>query len=309
MTGMSAFELAGVQIRKGLLVLLGAGILSGFIAGLYPIFSTEKSTARAVLSPDQPDQETGGFNAVLGSLTGSSNASGFLKAILQSHLILHEAVRKKVNYKGKNAPLGYHIFSVEEKKTDSNVLPGDTALWIQALKSRLTVFTDLDGLVIVEYISREGDLAGKTVETLLSIADSLGKARKGSAALTKLQFLEHRVDSLEKELKNTDSGIAGLSDTRKFNIKATETVNQSQLTRKRQLLNQLYIDASLMKQEALVEVQEQTPSLQIIDPPMPPYSVSKPSFVVYFIIGAVVGIFCTLIFLVRKQLPYMLGWK
>jgi uncharacterized protein involved in exopolysaccharide biosynthesis len=115
------------------------------------------------------------------------------------------------------------------------------------------------------------------------------KANRTLKSKESYHFLAKRTDSVKRELMGSISKGAQYLDKNQFGIFAEQQVPVKKTEGETQILQAMYAQLVTMREGALNQLLQDTPVLQVLDYPNPPYENNKPKLAIYFFIGLVVG--------------------
>ncbi len=155
-------------------------------------------------------------------------------------------------------------------------------------------------IVSISYISKDASLAKCMVETLVDNATTLYIKSKISRLQENVNILQYKVDSINGRVSGNLSDIATTQDINVNPVRKT-----SQIPIQRQQIN-LQVNnavlAELIKNLELAKVQlnKQTPFIQVLDRPILPLDDKKSGRLLSGIIGGFIGGFLTIVWLVGQ---------
>lgn len=117
-----------------------------------------------------------------------------------------------------------------------------------------------------------------------------------------LDFFAYRADSVEQELTSVNRRIASFFDRSRYRVMAREEVLPRELEARQEYLKELYVNLTISREQATSKLLEETPIIQVLDFPMPPFQKEQKSRVAGLLIGAFAGFLLGAIWFSRKQI-------
>ncbi len=124
--------------------------------------------------------------------------------------------------------------------------------------------------------------------------------QKTAKAQRNVVFFTERADSVKRELDKATYTRARIVDQQQYRIFAQDQVYNYELDAQMELLKEMYITLVTSRESAIAQLKRETPMIQVLDPPRPPYDVQKSSFVVMGLLGGFLGLFLLSIWLTRR---------
>lgn len=116
------------------------------------------------------------------------------------------------------------------------------------------------------------------------------------------RFLAKRTDSVKRELTGAIARGAQYIDQNQFRLLATQEVPLKKTEGEMEILKVMYAQLVTMREAALNQLLQDTPVLQVLDYPNPPYENNKVKLFIFLIIGVVLGFILGIIFSVMGML-------
>jgi LPS O-antigen subunit length determinant protein (WzzB/FepE family) len=125
-------------------------------------------------------------------------------------------------------------------------------------------------MLIIEYPSKDQLFSKTLVENLLLSLTKFYTEKKTLKAKDVLQFIQHRADSVKRELDRAEIMLARTRDASRGIIKAEGYLNEGRLMRDVQILNIMYGEIVKNLEMSKFTLLNQTPLFQVIDKPILP---------------------------------------
>jgi uncharacterized protein involved in exopolysaccharide biosynthesis len=287
--------------------LLGAGVGLG-----YAIY--KKPTYTAILTFALEDDKSGGgiggaiglasqFGIDLGTSAGGAFNASNLAELIKSRNIIEKALLIPVVVSNKETTLAnfYLEFSGLQKKIEENknlkgilfsphlnrtkfTIQQDSLLGqiFDKIQDRELTVGQRDrkvSIIDVKIVSKNELFAKLFVESLAKEVSKFYIETKTAKASQNVEIIQHQVDSVKSELSNAISGVASANDNT-FNLNPALNVKRT-LSQKKQvdvqtsiiMLGELQKNLELAK----ISLRKETPLIQVIDSPILPLKMEKPS--------------------------------
>lgn len=124
--------------------------------------------------------------------------------------------------------------------------------------------------------------------------------QKTEKAKRNLDFFTIRADSVKRELDKVNRGIASFVDKSRYRIMASEEVVPRELEATSSILQQMYVNLMVSREQAVSQLLETTPILQVLDFPRGPFDVIKGSLIKGILIGFGLTFFLLTLWFTRK---------
>ncbi len=124
--------------------------------------------------------------------------------------------------------------------------------------------------------------------------------QKTEKAQMNVDFFTQRADSVKKELDKVAASRARLMDQAQHRVFARDQIQAAELDVKLQMLQEMYIQLVASREQFIAQLKRETPVIQILDPPKPPFDVVGPSFIKSFLIGFVLAVFLLSLWFTRN---------
>lgn len=128
-------------------------------------------------------------------------------------------------------------------------------------------------------------IAEKYIDNLISYYTK----QKTAKAQLNVDFFTERTDSVKRELDVVSARRARAIDQEQYRVFARDMVSTAELDAKLEMLKEMYIQLVASREQFIAQLKRETPIIQVLDPPKPPFDVEGPSVLVNFL-GGLIGI-------------------
>ncbi len=319
------------------IIIVSAGVMGGVAGYVYayvqePVYIADLSFA---LEDDKGGGGIGGalglasqFGFDLGSSGGGAFAGDNLVELLKSRSMIESALLSSINVNGKIQTLANYYIEVNElrpgfkgKAELENIqfLPNaDRSTFTRLQDSLLGVFhlslvrgglkvDKLDkklSILVVKVSSRDELFAKLFTEQLVKVVSDFYIETKTKKSAINLAMLQHQTDSVRRALNSALSGVATAADVNPNANMAMQVLRVPTQRRSVDVQANQAILTELVKnlEVSKVTLRKETPLIQVIDRPILPLTIDKPSKKTSFLLGGFLSGFFALTFLIVKKL-------
>lgn len=250
------------------------------------------------------------------SLNGYVPANSQLVGVLTSRRISDEVVEDTVLFKGEPRMLADAMLEVARssfsiKRTIVGLFTpskgelssaSKIAICSKTLRRNLEILTDEHGFVLMKFSFGDKSLVRQISYLLVEELKAYFTLQKTEKALANLTFFQKRADSVRLEIEKLQFDIGSFYNQNKYSTNLIDQMHIKQLEAQNKFLNTIYTDIALQLERTRAQLQRETPIIHVLDLPEPPYQKSSSSSIVYFIIGATLGVLMISGYLLRKKL-------
>jgi len=314
------------EVKKGWLIIL---LCSAFFGSILFVNSLLKPTfyqAKTTFHPETGNQEgerMSPINLLFGGQSGGGS-NQFMIGILKSRNLSEEVTSDSVMWKGEKRLLAEIILeslpqyssipSYIQYLTDGEASEMDkkrkiirSASYIRSSQSLQNTEEGFIQLLISAYDREIAQIISETYIEQLSIYYSKRKTEKASR---NVDFFSYRADSVKKELDKVNRRIANYSDRSQYKIYSRNKIIPVDLESQQAILSQIYSSLVISREQALAQLQENIPVIQVLDPPKPPFKVVSSKKIIYLAVGLAFGFFLGVLLvswkLLRNDLTYLI---
>lgn len=300
------------------LVALGFGTLGAIIAFMKkPLFKAEISFSIDEDKAQHNRSEFSEFSEQLGlaPVDGGNIFSSInnIHKLLESRFLIERTLRTEVVINQKKILLAdffldsldyrekwiagsaYPSLKINSNKKDSNEVWFENGIIANIYKTLLSKYLKVNSVgkattltsILVE---TEHPLFSKTfAETLVSEVTNYYISSKTERSRTNLAIIEQRTDSVKRVYMQALYGRASFADADINLVRESFSVPGEKKQTDVQILKSAYIDLSRNLESARTSLMNNTPIIQILDKPILPLDIIKPSILRQFILYSVIG--------------------
>jgi hypothetical protein len=309
--------------RKVWIILAGLpfAVLLGINAFLYP----PTYTARTVFHPDSGSNPlmgdaTNPLSLILGNQAEGAQ-QGQMIEILQSRHINESVAADTIESEGERRMAANVILEMydpgfslvqwvielftgkPEPLTDEKRIKNAASIMESLLKAETTD----NGFIVMLFSCKSQEIGRQLSYRYIHHLSQYYELQRTEKAKKNVEFFTQRADSVKRELDKVTYGLARNIDQNQFRIRATSEVYPSELRAKQEILKQMFITLTINREQAIAQLQQETPVIQVLDRPEPPYTRKGRSFIKFGVMGWFLGSFFLALFFVRNLLREDIG--
>ena len=277
--------------------------------------SVSYTATTAFLPPSGQQADLSPLSMILGSagLPGAEGQSDFVP-LLKSRTIAEIIVGDSTDWEGTRRLIADIVIENQPKLTIIDKVTRQINAWIKGqasemptsrggktimagrivIKQQLLVEASIDplmpGIVNVKYTHTNPKLVQVISNRYVEVIRNHYRKQKTEKARKTYEFYVTRIDSIQNELdKNLHKG-AKIIDEEKFRIFAKDEIPVKQTEGEIEVLKQMYAQMITLKESALNNLLQETPVVQVVDKPDPPYDRDEPSILLMTIFGLFLGV-------------------
>jgi hypothetical protein len=274
--------------------ILAKVVVVSMLSGLYAYLSPDEYRTHVVIYPEDQGGPSSGLNNILGAFPGENKSTGTIRAILASHSLRNACIRDSIHLHGYTKEVKDWLREDQIKRGFilSRLMPppvdGEGAYtFANRYLSRISIiFTDEDGFISLRLTTADDSLTLALGHLFIRHAQEYHRQRQNLKAGAQAQYLQIRADSINRELDIIQKNIARYGDQKRYTARYSEEVELQDLYRKQEILQQMFVSVSLLKEEAISRNQQSAPLFQVLDPPQKPLDVVRHQVWVYVLGGA-----------------------
>ncbi len=319
MTSNELIQRIYLRIGKFKLLVLFAGFLMAAVLFFYARMIPPVYTTKATVFPLTASNESSAASSALTTLLGGSDAPKSFSSEASINIVelaqsrnTREAValRKLQGFNGKTvAELlidNYNkskFFYTPELKTPKDS-PTLAAVGGNLLNQNFVAKTAKSGILELYYSSTNPDLISPITYAMIEKVSQFYIDLKTRKAKKDYDFTLKKIDSLQQVLNTYDRRAVVLANTTLFvpKGKIEYSIPKENLINAKERGMRQRDGYANNREEALWRLQKATPIIDILDKPLPPYAVQKPSSMLYGFLGFMLGCFLAIAFLVAPIL-------
>lgn len=160
----------------------------------------------------------------------------------------------------------------------------------RVIRGGLTLTTTEEGFIKMEVAAFRPELAGLIADKMIDALSAYYKEQKTAKAEANVVFFNIRADSIRKELDTAAAEMAYYQDKNRYRNDARNTLYLTKKQVEIGYLQEMYTQLIISAETAKSQLKQDTPIIQVLDYPEPPYIVLAKSLVVYGIAGLILGL-------------------
>ena len=280
--------------------------------GLFYWHSTSRPafyTATTVFHPEA-ERNAGGMESGLTQFFGLPGKEGgelaYMKGLLNSRSLNRSMVSDTVAFRGEKHLLADLIFRYKPPYVS---LPSRIASWLSdplsidslsldkkvqvaagVANNGMRVTTTENGFAQLSVSFYQSELTGIMCEQYLKKLQHYYAQQKAEKARQSLAFYSKRADSIKRELDKTSYALAQQLEKGRFNIRFQDEIYPAELESDQGVLSQMYVSLYLTQEKARAQLQRDRSVIHVIDPPLPPFAITRSSLLLYLVVGGVLGL-------------------
>lgn len=319
MTSQDLLRSIYLKITKYKYLVILFGMLAGILTFLYvrtigTVYSTKASVFPLTASPENA-LSSNALSSILGlsenSKSFSQDASINIVELALSRNTREAVVMERLPQMENKRIADLLIENYNKRRTlFSNAIkkPGTDAMLSaiggDILRSNLTAKINKNGILEINLNSTDPALLSPVGYTLIEKISLFYKELKIQKAQFDYEFTIRKVDSLDKVLNSFDRKAVNMSNTTLFVPveKLQYQIPKENLVAEKERVMSQRDAAANNREEALWRLQKVTPIIATLDKPDPPFDDTKPSSVLYGMVGFLAGIFFSVLFLISGLL-------
>ncbi|WNJ21217.1 Wzz/FepE/Etk N-terminal domain-containing protein [Pontibacter sp. G13] len=127
------------------------------------------------------------------------------------------------------------------------------------------------------------------------------KKQRTEKALNNIEFFTERADSIKYELDKLKRRLARYQDENRSLVFNQDNILPMELQEELGVLQIMYNQLVAAREQSVAQLQQDIPIIYILDPPEPPFKITKSSLVLYGFLGLVFGFFLSAFLALRKH--------
>ena len=164
----------------------------------------------------------------------------------------------------------------------------------------VAVETNPEGFIKFTFENESPFLVQHVSERYIEQLTQYYKTQKTEKAQNNLKFFTYRSDSIYRELEKATAYVARHYDRNQNLTRLSSGLKVREKEIESEYLRQLFLQTTASKEEAVAQLQRDTPIIQILDYPVPPFKARKASMLVNLVLGFFLGAFIPMVYFSRK---------
>ncbi|MEO0585703.1 MAG: GNVR domain-containing protein, partial [Bacteroidota bacterium] len=241
----------------------------------------------------------------LGSVPGENSESRFMIGVLKSKHLSEQVAADSVMWDGEMQLLAdliidsrpdftsigtyfQYLFTFSHYEYDYR---GKIRSAGKEISGSLGVETTEEGFIQLQIASYNSRIAHIISDQYILQLNSYYRKRRTEKASRNVRFFSFRADSIRNELKKVNEKLAYRINKKIFDYRAESQIKIIELESEQGILSQMYVNLILAREQAMAQLQEDIPVIQVLDRAQPPFDIVKPSRIFYIAIGLFLGLF------------------
>ena len=303
------------RLKKHKIFITCAAVLFAIILSIFALKTPVTYTSTAIIFPLTASNDNNATSSALSALfSGGDNSSNPFSDEASVNIIelaLSRATRQQValikDTSTGNKTIGelllrdvnaHRSFMESEIKIPTNQ-DSMLAIVTKIFKDNLAATINKNNSFVLSYTGRSPEVVRTISYGFIDKISTFYIDLKREKAKRDFEFASRKVDSLRNVMHSKDSKLIAIdqktlfTNTNKMEFK----VPTENLITEKQMLRQQYAIAVANQQNAAYKLQKATPVIKVLDSPDPPYDVQKRSPILYGIIGFMIGLLLSFIYL------------
>lgn len=284
------------------------------------IYGSQKPTLFTAMTTFHPDidQRTGGaldpLSLIMGGDdpgSGTSLMIGVLKSRTLSEMVVSDSVEidgekmliadAVIRFTQRPFSLSRYINSWVDEPREPSYQQKITST-ASSIRNSVNIRKNLNGFIEFDLTRSSQKLAAVLSRTYIEKIKEYYNNQRTEKAMRNLMFLLHRRDSVKAELDRANYAVAENTAKLRYSVYERDRIGLQEWMVKQQVLQSMYLSLVNSTEQALVKVQQDTPVIQVLDYPSPPFPRTSPSLFQYAILGGILGLSLMVFFFTRKLL-------
>lgn len=170
------------------------------------------------------------------------------------------------------------------------------------IRSSMKVLKTPEGFIDMQIAAFSPEMAEMVSNVYITQLKAYYKKQRTEKAKNSVAFFTNRMDSLKTVLDDLNRRLAYYTDRNQGRIYAQDELYPADLASEQAIVQQMYVTVVLNREQALAQLQKDTPVIQVLDAPKPPHTILSSSGSLYVTIGLFLGFVLALFLVTRKML-------
>lgn len=309
--------LSPLNRRKWLII--AVGLMAGVGFGLRAYFAPVMYRATTVFHPESGSTGASGLmipdpiSILMGSADGSASDQQMI-GVLQSKSISGAVVADTIPWNGsqrlladvilEERPQSFSVFQlIKGFFVEDTGFTYDTKIILasQQLMREQSLETSEQGFIVFSFGFYNPRLCQLIAEKYIANLISYYTKQKTAKAQLNVDFFTERTDSVKRELDIVAAQRARAIDQEQYRVFARDMVSTAELDARLEMLKEMYIQLVASREQFIAQLKRETPIIQVLDPPRPPFDVEAPSVLIHFLGGLIGVIFLLCLWITRRE--------
>lgn len=176
------------------------------------------------------------------------------------------------------------------------------------IRSGLQVNSDENKFLQMRFYFGDSQLMEPVCNTAIDELRTYLKEKRTEKDSLDYHFFKAKSDSVRKLIESNARYIARFADRARFGTRAVDQIEAERRKIENEGLIQVLKQYELSREKAISQIQKNSPSIQILDAPKPPFRKLEPSKMAYLMIGALLGMLLISVWICRKEIKRDVGF-
>lgn len=304
-------------VRRWWLLLI-FGLLFGGLMWAYSQTKETLFTATTTFLPEKDSKQSISFDP-LANLLGGGGIQGSggeeISGVLNSRYLSEKVAADSLIYRGEqvmmaDALLNYYLVErfywgkLYKGAPDISAIPYDSKI-ISAgkmVRSGLNIRVDDFKFLQMRFTFGDPDLVEAVSHAAIAELKTYLQEKRTEKDSLDFLFFKAKSDSVRSIVEANAKYIARFTDRARFGTRAVDQLEAEKRRVENEGLIQVLKQYELSREKAISQIQKNTPSIQILDAPKPPFIKMEPSKMAYLGVGIFLGILLISLWISRKTL-------
>lgn len=168
------------------------------------------------------------------------------------------------------------------------------------IRDNMALEVNEEGFIEMKFTFIDDDIVWIISNQCIKKLKKYYKDQKTAKARGNAEFFTQRADSVKTEIDKNTRAMAGHIDRSKYGVRAASTMRLAELETRQTLLTEMYVELVVAAEQAKAQQQKDTPVIQVLDEPLPPYGKDEKSVPLFAFLGIILGIILLSILITRK---------
>lgn len=299
-------------------LLLIFAILFGGLMWAYSHTKEAIYTAVTTFLPEKGSQQSVSLDPLANLLGGGGSAGSGgdeISGVLNSRYLSEKVAADSLQYKGEkvmvaDALLTYYLVDrfywakLYKGTPDISAIPYESKIISagQMVRSGLRIKVDNYKFLKMSFTFGDPTLVAAVSNTAIRELKTYIKDKRTEKDRVDYHFYQAKSDSVRKIVEANASYIARFTDRARFGTRAIDQLETEKRRSENEGLIQVLKQYELSREKSISQIQKNTPTIQIMDAPKPPFQKLEPSKMTYLVAGIFLGLFLISFWLSRRAI-------
>jgi len=265
--------------------------------------------------PEKGESKSVSFDPVSALLGGGGAASGTneISGVLASRFLSEQIASDSISFRDQqmlvaDAMLTHYLIErfswkkLIDETLDVMAIPFEQKV-ISAgkmVRSGLTVYKDDFGFIQMRFTFGEPEVVEQVSKLTIEVLKTYLITKRTEKDSLNYQFFETKSDSVRAIIEENAKYIARFADRSRFATRAIDRLEAEKREVENQSLIQVLKQYELSRENAISQIQKNTPMIHVLDEPKPPFMVIESSKITHLIVGIFLGIMIASVWVTRR---------